>query len=92
MEGEFPMNINRSSLFWGILLIGAGVLALGAQMGYIENLTSTSWIFVFAAISLIAFVSYAMSGWTQWGWLSRRYLRRFGSSLLWQRIMWEPPQ
>jgi len=69
MEGEFPMNINRSSLFWGILLIGAGVLALGAQMGYIENLTSTSWIFVFAAISLIAFVSYAMSGWTQWGWL-----------------------
>lgn len=63
------MNINRSSLFWGILLIGAGVLALGAQMGYIENLTSTSWIFVFAAISLIAFVSYAMSGWTQWGWL-----------------------
>ena len=63
------MNINRSSLFWGILLIGAGVLALGAQMGYIENLTSTSWIFVFAAISLIAFVSYAMSGWKEWGWL-----------------------
>jgi hypothetical protein len=63
------MNINRSSLFWGILLIGAGVLALGAQLGYINNLTATSWTFVFAAISLIAFVSYAMSGWTQWGWL-----------------------
>lgn len=63
------MNINRSSLFWGILLIGAGVLALGAQLGYIRDLTATSWIFVFAAISLIAFVSYAMSGWTQWGWL-----------------------
>lgn len=63
------MNINRSSLFWGILLIGAGVLALGSQLGYIGDLTSTAWIFVFAAISLIAFVSYAMSGWTQWGWL-----------------------
>lgn len=63
------MNINRSSLFWGILLIGAGVLALGAQLGYIRDLTATSWIFVFAAISLIALVSYAMSGWTQWGWL-----------------------
>lgn len=63
------MNINRSSLFWGVLLIGAGVLALGAQLGYIRDLTATSWIFVFAAISLIAFVSYAMSGWKQWGWL-----------------------
>jgi membrane protein YdbS with pleckstrin-like domain len=63
------MNINRSSLFWGILLIGAGVLALGAQLGYIRDLTATSWTFVFAAISLIAFVSYAMSGWTEWGWL-----------------------
>ena len=63
------MNINRSSLFWGILLIGAGMLALGAQLGYIRDLTATSWIFVFAAISLIALVSYAMSGWTQWGWL-----------------------
>ncbi len=63
------MNIHRSSLFWGMLLIGAGVLALGAQLGYIEDLTATSWIFVFSAISLIAFVSYAMSGWTQWGWL-----------------------
>lgn len=63
------MNINRSSLFWGVLLIGAGVLALGAQLGYIEDLTSTSWTFVFAAISLIALVSYAMSGWTQWAWL-----------------------
>ena len=63
------MNINRASLFWGILLIGAGLLALGAQLGYITNLTSSAWIFVFAAISLIALVSYAMSGWKQWGWL-----------------------
>ena len=63
------MNINRSSLFWGVVLIGGGVLGLGAQLGYIRDLTSTAWIFVFAAISLLALVSYAMSGWTQWGWL-----------------------
>lgn len=63
------MNINRSSLFGGVLLVGAGVFALAAQLGYIRDLTSTSWTFVFAAVSLIAFVSYAMSGWTQWGWL-----------------------
>lgn len=63
------MNINRSSLFWGVLLIGAGVLALAQQLGYVQDMTATAWTFVFAAISLVAFVSYAMSGWTQWGWL-----------------------
>jgi hypothetical protein len=63
------MNINRSALFWGVLLIGGGLLALADQLGYIENLSPTLWIFVFAAISLLGFVSYAMTGWTQWGWL-----------------------
>ena len=63
------MNINRSNLFWGVLLIGGGALALADQLGYIENLSPTLWILVFAAISLLAFVSYAMSRWMQWGWL-----------------------
>jgi hypothetical protein len=63
------MNINKSSLFWGVLLIGGGILALADQLGYIDNLSPTLWIFVFAAISLLGFVSYAMSGWIQWGWL-----------------------
>jgi hypothetical protein len=63
------MNVNKSGLFWGVLLIGGGVLALADQLGYIENLSPTLWVFVFAAISLVGFLSYAMSGWTQWGWL-----------------------
>ena len=63
------MNVNKSSLFWGVLLIGGGVLALADQLGYIEDLSPTLWILVFAAISLLGFVSYAMSGWRQWGWL-----------------------
>ena len=63
------MTINRSSLFWGVMLIGAGALALLDQLGYIENLSPTLWIFVFAVVSLLGFVSYATSGWTQWGWL-----------------------
>ena len=63
------MNINRASLFWGVLLIGAGALALLDQFGYIENLSPTLWIFVFAAISLLGFVSYATTGGKQWGWL-----------------------
>lgn len=63
------MNANRASLFWGVLLIGGGLLALAGQFGYVENLSPTLWMFVFAAVSLLGFVSYAMSGWTQWGWL-----------------------
>lgn len=63
------MNVNKSSLFWGVLLIGAGVLALATQLGYIEEFSPGIWIVVFGAISLLGFVSYAMSGWTQWGWL-----------------------
>jgi hypothetical protein len=63
------MNINKSSLFWGVLLIGAGALALADQLGYIENFSPTLWIFVFAAISLLGFISYASSEWKQWGWL-----------------------
>ena len=63
------MNINKSSLFWGVLLIGGGILALADQLGYVDNLSPALWIFVFAAISLLGFVSYAMSGWTQWSWL-----------------------
>lgn len=63
------MNINRSSLFWGVLLIGGGVLALAEQLGYIDNLSPMLWIFVFVAVSLMAFISYATTGWTQWGWL-----------------------
>jgi hypothetical protein len=69
IKKEDFMNINRASLFWGVLLIGAGALALLDQFGYIENLSPTLWIFVFAAISLLGFVSYATSGWKQWGWL-----------------------
>lgn len=63
------MNINRSGLFWGILLIGFGVLALAQQMGYIDQLPEQVWMWVFALISLLAFIMYAFSGWRQWGWL-----------------------
>jgi hypothetical protein len=63
------MNINRSGLFWGVLLIAGGILALADQLGYIESFSPTLWIVVFAAVSLLGFVSYAMSGWKQWGWL-----------------------
>jgi hypothetical protein len=63
------MNINRASLFWGVLLIGGGGLALAEQLGYVDNLSPTLWVFVFAAISLLGFLSYATTGWKEWWWL-----------------------
>ncbi|HEX7234417.1 MAG TPA: hypothetical protein VF243_04030 [Nitrosospira sp.] len=64
------MKVNRMGLFWGLLLIGAGVVALGQQLGYIQQFTDPQfWIWVFALISLAAVVEYGLSGWKQWGWL-----------------------
>jgi hypothetical protein len=63
------MKSNRSGLFWGILLIAAGAVALAQQMGYLGEISDTVWIWVFGFVSLVAFISYALSGWTQWGWL-----------------------
>ena len=63
------MNMNKSSLFWGILLIAGGGLALAQQMGYIDQLPETIWMWVFAFVSAVAFLSYALSGWKDWGWL-----------------------
>ena len=63
------MNVNKSGLFWGVLLIGGGLLALADQMGYISTFSPQVWMIVFAAISLLALVSYALSGWKQWGLL-----------------------
>ena len=63
------MNINKSGLFWGLLLIGGGLLALADQMGYIDTFSPQMWMTIFAGISLFALVSYALSGLKQWGLL-----------------------
>jgi hypothetical protein len=64
------MKANRSVLFWGVLLIGAGVVALAQQLGYIQQFNDPQfWILVFSIISLAALIEYALSGWKQWGWL-----------------------
>ncbi len=59
----------KSGLLWGILLIGAGALALAQQIGAMRTLPEQIWVWVFALISLLGFASYALSQWKQWGWL-----------------------
>jgi hypothetical protein len=64
------MKFNRSGLFWGLLLIGAGAVALAQQLGYIDQFTDPQfWIWVFGLVSVVAVIEYALSGWKQWGWL-----------------------
>ncbi|HSA99744.1 MAG TPA: hypothetical protein VLE49_03770 [Anaerolineales bacterium] len=63
------MSMNRAGIFWGLLLVGAGALALARQFGYIDNSSSALWIGVFAVVSLVALINYALSGWRQWWWL-----------------------
>jgi len=63
------MNINKSSLFWGLLLIIGGGAALAQQFGYLDQLPDSAWMWVFAIISLVALISYLASGLKEWGWL-----------------------
>jgi hypothetical protein len=63
------MKVNKSSLFWGLLLIIGGGVALAQQLGYMDQLPDSAWMWVFALISLVALVSYLTSGLKEWGWL-----------------------
>ena len=61
------MNIDRQSFFWGVVLVGAGVLALVQH--YFDLYSPPFWMAAFAVISLVGLVSYALSGWKEWAWL-----------------------
>jgi hypothetical protein len=63
------MNINRSALFWGVLLTGAGLLALTDQIGYTDTFSTWVWVVILSAFSLLGLISYALSGWKEWAWL-----------------------
>ncbi|PKN93616.1 MAG: hypothetical protein CVU44_09725 [Chloroflexi bacterium HGW-Chloroflexi-6] len=63
------MNTKFSNLFWGILLVTAGGIALAQTQGYLNNILPMIWVTVFAAISIIALVFYFLSGIQNWGML-----------------------
>lgn len=63
------MKVNRSSLFWGILLVAFGGLALAQQLGYLDELPDSIWIWIFGLLSLVGLVAYFVSGFKEWGWL-----------------------
>jgi hypothetical protein len=63
------MKQRFSNLFWGIILILAGIVFLAQNMGYIESDNIQAWTIVFAAGSVLFFISYFVNGVKQWGWL-----------------------
>ncbi len=65
------MKRNVSSIFWGLLFILAGMAFLADRMGWLNfSLFSTNtWVYIFAAVSLVFFLSYFLSGLQKWGWL-----------------------
>jgi len=63
------MKVNKSSLFWGILLISFGAYALAQSMGYEISQEPTVWAFIFGGISLLSLIFYFVDGLKAWGWL-----------------------
>jgi hypothetical protein len=63
------MKTNKTSLFWGILLIGFGGYALAQSMGYEIPQEPTVWAYIFGGISLLSLVFYFVDGVKAWGWL-----------------------
>ncbi len=65
------MKRNVSSVFWGLLFILAGAALLADRMGWVNfSLFSTNtWVYIFAGLSLVFFLSYFVNGLRKWGWL-----------------------
>jgi hypothetical protein len=63
------MKVNKSSLFWGILLIGLGAYALAESMGYKISQEPATWALIFGGVALLSLVFYLLDGFKAWGWL-----------------------
>jgi hypothetical protein len=63
------MNRRLAGLFWGIVLIAAGVYALALTLGYGIRQDPALWALIFGGISVLALVFYFVDGVRSWGWL-----------------------
>jgi hypothetical protein len=65
------MRKNITNIFWGVLLILLGGVALAQQLGYIDLnlLAPTTWVWISAGLGLVFLVGYFIAGLKEWGWL-----------------------
>lgn len=63
------MSKKLANAFWGILLIGAGLVGLAQTQGYLTDISPTIWMVIFAVTSVVSLALYFMSGIQNWGML-----------------------
>lgn len=63
------MKARSINLVWGLILILAGGLFLAQNLGYMEELPLSVWVFIFGGVSLLFFITYFINGVHAWGWL-----------------------
>lgn len=59
------------SIFWGIILIAAGVLFMLNNMGILnfQYWLNTTWALIFGAVAVLFLITYLLQGVRNWGWL-----------------------
>ena len=65
------MKSRLINFFWGIVMVGAGVVFFLREFGLVnfELFSNTVWVFVFGILALFFLLTYFIKGIEQWGWL-----------------------
>ena len=65
------MKTKSVNIFWGIVLVGLGILFLLNEMEMIElqNLSDLVWTLIFGVIAAFFFITYFLKNKQEWGWL-----------------------
>ena len=60
------MDNKLSRVFWGVLLIAGGVVALAQTQGYLNDLSTNVWAVIFEVIAAAALIVYLAGGTRNW--------------------------
>jgi hypothetical protein len=63
------MEKKVSSIYWGLILIAGGGIAIAQAQGYLTDLSPIIWITIFAVISIISLISFFASSTQSWSLL-----------------------
>ncbi len=63
------MGVQRSQLYWGLVLLVLGALFLGVNLGVIPKLAANAWALVFTVVAVLFFAGYLTAGLRNWGLL-----------------------
>jgi hypothetical protein len=77
------MKPKLDNIFWGLILILGGVLALGQQQGWIDTFSIRFWMIGLGAVGLIFLIRYLVGGLREWGWLFPTLGFFAASGMLW---------